>query len=81
MGRNIGSRAVHSFRLALGIVELNVICLAYYAEANISTLVAGYCKCNHRGLWGEILEESAAVKDDIKASVPFGPVYTNVEQQ
>lgn len=57
------------FCLALGIVKWNVICLAYYVEANISALVAGYCKSNHRGLWGEILEQSAAVKDDIKASV------------
>lgn len=37
---------------ALGIVELNVICLAFYVEENISTLVIGYCKSNHRGFVG-----------------------------
>lgn len=51
----IGSRTIYSFCHASGIVELNVICLAFYVEENISALVTGYCKSNRRGLWEEIL--------------------------
>lgn len=77
----MGSRTIRSFCLALGIVELNVICLAFYVEENISVLVTGYCKSNRRGLWEEILEQSAAVKGDMKSFSNSGPVYTNVVQQ
>lgn len=62
-------------------MELNVICLAFCVEGNISTLVTGYCKSNRRGLWGEILELSAAVRGDIKCFSVSVPVYTNVVQQ
>ena len=66
----------------LGIVELNVICLAFYVEGNISTLVTGYCKSNRRGfVWGGVLELSAAVEGGVKSFSISGPVYTNVVQQ
>lgn len=58
-----------------------VICLAFNKEGNISALVTGYCKSNRRGLRGEILEQSAAVKSDIKSFSISAPVYTNVVQQ
>lgn len=38
-GNSIGFGTIHSFCLALGIAELNVICLAFYVEGNISSLV------------------------------------------
>lgn len=53
-GNNIRSRTIHSFCLALGIVGLNVICLAFNVEENISTLVTGHCKSHRRGVWEKI---------------------------
>lgn len=57
----------------MGVVKLNVICLAFCVEEVISTLLVTV-NLIRRGLWEEILERSAAVKGDMKSlSVPLLP--------
>lgn len=90
-GERWTSTSVHSLCLALSIVDFNVSAIRFMQEKekkNISAffffcsvLFSSYCKCNRRRLWGEILEQPAAVEDDWKSFSNSGSFHTNDIQQ
>lgn len=43
--------------------------------------VSSYCKSNRRRLWGEILEQPAAVEGDLKSFSNSGSFHTNDTRQ
>lgn len=61
---------------ASGVVDLNIICLAFNVDGNISALVTVNLNC--RGLSEEILERSAAVNGEKKSFNFSGLVYASV---
>lgn len=75
-GNNIGFGTIHSFCLASGVVDLNIICLAFNVDGNISALVT--VNLNRRGWSEEILERSAAVNGEKKSFNFSGLVYASV---